>query len=283
MKIDRIHESAELFPMLPQDELSELALDISSNGLNHPLVYAVIDGENVLIDGRNRLAACKLADIEPRYLEFEGDDIEAFILSENINRRHMDKGQRAMAVAMMFPEKRQGKKNTSLKFNEVSSGYIRQARTVLAYAPTLAKEVLAGNGSKLHQAYDIAKQIKADHESKTSAYERLKSEAPELVALVDDESLSVEEALRTHKERIKEREAAEKANRHAAFKLLASVFQASELFHNEAFSDHYSDLLSKHPDEFTQLTGRSVHDLKAALVELSNHCKLIRKTADGIK
>jgi hypothetical protein len=52
----------------------------------------------------------------------------------------MSKGQRAMAVAMIYPEPQQGKK-TSLKINEAASGgYVRQARTVLKHLPEIANQ-----------------------------------------------------------------------------------------------------------------------------------------------
>jgi ParB-like chromosome segregation protein Spo0J len=49
-----VHPVANLFPMLPDDELQELADDIRANGLQHPIV---LDKDGVLIDGRNRWAA----------------------------------------------------------------------------------------------------------------------------------------------------------------------------------------------------------------------------------
>lgn len=52
-----------------------------------------------IIDGRNRLAACELAKVEPRFERFAGKDIAAFIVATNINRRHLTKGQQAMATA----------------------------------------------------------------------------------------------------------------------------------------------------------------------------------------
>ena len=55
----------------------------------------------------------------------------------------MTKGQRAMAVAMIYPKTNQGKK-TSEDFSEVASRrYINVARTVLEHAPDLAANVLA--------------------------------------------------------------------------------------------------------------------------------------------
>ena len=62
----------------------------------------------MLIDGRNRRAACKVAGMEPTSRDLNGEDPTAFVLSANIHRRHMTKGQRAMAVAMIYPEPEKG-------------------------------------------------------------------------------------------------------------------------------------------------------------------------------
>lgn len=45
--------------MLAEDELNELAADMKANGLIHPLVVK----EGVLIDGRNRREACRIAGV----------------------------------------------------------------------------------------------------------------------------------------------------------------------------------------------------------------------------
>ena len=42
--------------------------------------------------------------LKPATVLFEGDDPRAYIIASNIARRHMSKGQQAMAVAMMHPE-----------------------------------------------------------------------------------------------------------------------------------------------------------------------------------
>jgi ParB-like chromosome segregation protein Spo0J len=95
------HPVADLFPMMTHEELSDLAADIKANGLIHPIV---VDKAGVLIDGRNRLRACEIAGIEPAVVVFEGDDTRQYIFASNIARRHMSKGQQAMAVAMVYPE-----------------------------------------------------------------------------------------------------------------------------------------------------------------------------------
>jgi len=117
------HPAAEVFPMLPPDELHQLADDIKENGQQEPIILAyVADDETgeallMLIDGRNRLAACTLAGADPRYEIREIDDPRSIIISLNINRRHMNKGQQAMAVAVMYPEKEKGGRGKKPKLN----------------------------------------------------------------------------------------------------------------------------------------------------------------------
>src|SRR3974390_2198233 len=96
----KVHPKAALFPMLSKEELSELAEDIKQNGLKHPIV---LDNEGLLIDGRNRLEACTLAKVEPEFVTLNGEDPEAFIISQNLARRHLTPGQRAIVAALMSP------------------------------------------------------------------------------------------------------------------------------------------------------------------------------------
>src|SRR5262252_9757620 len=90
----KIHPAADLFPMMPDEELQELARDIAENGLIHPII---VDDQDQLIDGRNRLAACKMAGVKPRFEKLNGSDPVLYILSVNIERRHLSKGQLAIA------------------------------------------------------------------------------------------------------------------------------------------------------------------------------------------
>ena len=141
-----VHPAADVFPMLDQDELTALAVDIKNNGLQHPIVIGEIDGVDTLIDGRNRLAACKLASVEPETKRINGIEPEALILSENIHRRHMSKGQQAMAVAMMFPEASKGGRGKRVTKNVmVSTEYMKQARAVLRDASDLVGAVMTND------------------------------------------------------------------------------------------------------------------------------------------
>ena len=91
------HPLAELFPMLGEKEIAELADDIVTFGQRVPIV--LLDG--MVLDGRNRLAACRYADVEPLFTEFDGDDPLGFVLSHNLHRRHLSESQRAMVAAQI--------------------------------------------------------------------------------------------------------------------------------------------------------------------------------------
>ena len=102
-----IHELANIFPKLGDEELKELCADIEKNGLAEPItVY-----EGKILDGRNRWTACTRLGIEPKTIEYTGNDPLAFVLSKNLHRRHLNESQRAMIAAKIanLPKGRPGK------------------------------------------------------------------------------------------------------------------------------------------------------------------------------
>jgi hypothetical protein len=74
-----------------------LADDIKANGQQQ----AIVMRGTTLLDGRNRLAACKLAKVEPKERQYAGNDPVGFIISANLHRRHLTESQRAMVAAKM--------------------------------------------------------------------------------------------------------------------------------------------------------------------------------------
>jgi hypothetical protein len=91
----KAHPVAELFPMLGKIELDELVESIKSEGLLHPCVRQ----GDLLLDGRNRLEACKIAGVEPKFVDYEGESPVGFIIAANLKRRNLDKGQK-IALAL---------------------------------------------------------------------------------------------------------------------------------------------------------------------------------------
>jgi hypothetical protein len=56
------------------------------------------------IDGRNRLKACELAGVKPRFIDAgKVDSPTAYVISANLQRRHLNRAQRAAAAAEAEP------------------------------------------------------------------------------------------------------------------------------------------------------------------------------------
>jgi hypothetical protein len=154
----RVHPLTARFPMMSDDEIEELAEDIKTNGLIHPITLGDWDdGEaritDGVVDGRNRLRACKIAGVEPCFERLNGQDPVAFIVSANLARRNLTVGQRAMLYAWAYPEPEQpGRGRKSIRGKSISQSGVSKARTVLREAPGLVSEVIAGD-TTLDAAY----------------------------------------------------------------------------------------------------------------------------------
>lgn len=236
-----VHPAAAIFPMMEDAELDELAEDIKANGLVHPLVTK----EGQLIDGRNRREACRRAGIEPKTIELNGQDPAAYILSANINRRHLTRSQRAMAVATLLPGKRQGKRSDLP--NNLGSGfleYVRQARTVLEWMPEVAKQVL--NGPKpLNEAYEEARLAKERADALPVRLEKLAQVAPDLADLVKEEKLGINAAMAEYEER----KTKERIHRQGTWDYLIELERLLPLMANDKQIQSMADVLKSHPKE----------------------------------
>lgn len=98
--------------MMDEAGLRELAADIRQNGLLEPIILY----DNMILDGRNRLAACKRVAVDPRFHTPKPPitDPYTYVLSKNLRRRHLDRETRTWITAMTMPQlmeearKRQG-------------------------------------------------------------------------------------------------------------------------------------------------------------------------------
>jgi len=192
----KVHPAANLFPMMPDDELQELARDIAANGLIHPII---IDDQKQLIDGRNRMAACKIANVEPRFEQLNGHDALAYIVSANLQRRNLTKGQQAMLLAMIYPEGQHGRgKNAEARKAVVSAGFsverLKQARSVLRHSQALAEGVIKRMIS-LDEALETVKEAQIQASSAEARLTRLQAKAPDLAARVAEETLGLDEGI----------------------------------------------------------------------------------------
>ena len=93
-----VHPVAKMFPMMSEDDLDLMAADIKINGLKAPIIL----DNGKIVDGRNRLEACKRVGVTPSFMEWSGEgNVVDWIFSVNLHRRHLTDRQRAI-VASQF-------------------------------------------------------------------------------------------------------------------------------------------------------------------------------------
>jgi site-specific DNA-methyltransferase (adenine-specific) len=117
----KTHPVAELFPMMSAAALEELASSIKEEGLISPCVLM----GDTLLDGRNRIEACRIAGVAPAFVQYAGDSPVSFIIGANLARRHLDKGQK-IALAL-----------------EIEPHFAEEARKRMAQAPGQPRGVKA--------------------------------------------------------------------------------------------------------------------------------------------
>jgi hypothetical protein len=94
---DNWHYAANIFPLMPPDELAALAADIKSNGLLNPIIRC----SGKILDGRNRALACFAAGRELKFKDVSKKQAEAWACSQNIYRRFLKPEQQAFALAAL--------------------------------------------------------------------------------------------------------------------------------------------------------------------------------------
>jgi hypothetical protein len=242
------HPDAAIFPMMSADELADLAADIKENGQKHPIVLGVHDGTEVIVDGRNRQEACEIADVEPKFTKMNGEDVKAFIISSNLKRRHLNSGQRAMALAMLYPTGRPGSKNspTSSDSQEVwtvRAASLSHARAVLRDSRFLAEEVMSGV-KFLDAAYKEAKARQDSNETADAKHSRLRAEAPELLPLVLESRMTLDDAIAALDERKRKAEAEEKNKREALIRNSETLYRGALAWAVPEFVDEVTERLA---------------------------------------
>ena len=153
----KFHEAANIFPLLTGDEYEALKQDIKDNGQLEPIwIY-----DNQIIDGRNRYRACIDLEIEPIYkiVDWEVESLIGLVVSLNVKRRNLKKGQLAACAVEALPmfEKGQGYRSdleldqlvvrssekVSMLFG-VNRQYIDDAKRLKQLAPEIFEQLKSG-------------------------------------------------------------------------------------------------------------------------------------------
>ncbi len=96
----RAHPAAECFPLMNDAELEALAADIRTSGCRVPVSIC----DDLVLDGRNRALACERAGVPVPWETVPAvgaRDASLAVTSLNLQRRHMDESQRALAAAKL--------------------------------------------------------------------------------------------------------------------------------------------------------------------------------------
>ena len=139
-----IHPLAQLFPLMEGPAFEALVADIRANGLMHPITLC----DDKLLDGRNRHRACVEAGVQPIFDVYNGPDPLAFVLSQNVARRHLDASQRAMIAAKLANVEHGGDRRSDqsaiLRVDHVSQLEAAAKLNVSRRTVQMAKVVLEG-------------------------------------------------------------------------------------------------------------------------------------------
>lgn len=94
------HPASNLFPLMSGEDFEALISDIAEHG-QQEAIWLHPDGS--ILDGRNRWRACEVLGIAPltRIWDGEPGQEEAFVVSLNLYRRHLDKEQRAVVMRQL--------------------------------------------------------------------------------------------------------------------------------------------------------------------------------------
>ena len=153
-----VHPAAELFPLMGETELRELAADIEAHGLREPVdIYT--DPKTFVqmaLDGRNRLDALALISRNNfdwqhspktafyRHVGLDDPDFDpfAYVISKNIKRRHLTPERKAEVIAKVLaldPTKSNRAIAAELKVDHKKVGAVRAEREATGEIPPVEK------------------------------------------------------------------------------------------------------------------------------------------------
>lgn len=205
-----VHEAAKLFPMLPEDKLNELAEDIRVKGLLQPLITY----KGQLLDGRNRWEACTRIGKMPETQEYNGDDPIGYVVSANIQRRHLTTSERAILgkqLVGLYEEEnktrlheaqQRGRATRSERARAARMGKLDKLDNGADPAWTPVKSPESNREARTRESVERAAKLVDVGASAIKAAKKLEEEAPELYEEVEAGRLGVYRAagiLRTSK------------------------------------------------------------------------------------
>jgi len=143
------HPLSAIFPLMNQEGIRELGLDMKNNGQEDAIVLF----EGKILDGRNRYFACKMFEIITKFEELkEGIDPLTFIISKNLHRRHLNTAQRCeIALKLLRIERKKAKaRQIRTQFKQKSkNNNLKSKETVRVTLPPTENDLEKGKSIEI--------------------------------------------------------------------------------------------------------------------------------------
>lgn len=197
------HPLSAAFPAMSDEDFQALKDDIEINGQREPVMIF----EGMVLDGWHRYRACVDLGLKPQQFTFpEGDDPVAFVLSQNLHRRHLSASQRAAAVvacAQWAPAGRPKKVEPGSTYS-TNKDLAKAAGTTVRTITDAKAAVKAGLGDAVKEGAVTAKQ--AAHVARGKAAEPPKKQKREIAPPPPSDADNMAEAQHTIAELAQENE-----------------------------------------------------------------------------
>jgi hypothetical protein len=161
----RVHPAADIFPLMADTDPGAWDAFVANikNGLREPAAYIRDNDGPVLLDGRNRLDALERTGrkITPETLNDQAIfkqlsatlDAVAYIVSENLHRRHLSESQRAMVAARLAALQLGANQHSEGTSIEGASHLLNVGRASVERAKTVQRD----GTSELQRAVEMGK------------------------------------------------------------------------------------------------------------------------------
>jgi ParB-like chromosome segregation protein Spo0J len=191
-KMYTFHPLSNMFPRMSDEEFKALVEDIRVNGVRQPLMLYL----GQILDGRHRYDAANQAkrDLTERdFIEFKPTGVDTalkFVVSQNVNRRHLNESQRAIIAASIANLEKGANQHTAgdgsidlpsaAKMLNVGEASVKRARNVLTNAaPELVEQVKQGKLRVSAINKKVLAKPKAEQGAEVKRLANLKSAEPD--------------------------------------------------------------------------------------------------------
>jgi ParB-like chromosome segregation protein Spo0J len=202
------HPLSNMFPRMSDEEFKALIEDIRTNGLRQPIVLY----QGQILDGRHRYDAANAANREltdKDFTEFKGMGSNAalkFVISQNVNRRHLNESQRAIIAADIANLEKGANQHTieggsidlpsAAKMLNVGEASVKRAKKVLTKAaPEIVEQVRQGKRRVSAISSKVLKKPHAEQAKALADEEQRKSDNATKTSTPDDAYTNAEKKL----------------------------------------------------------------------------------------